>query len=161
MLTSMLRQRTPITTEGAPAARADRRSYVCQVFIPGAWFVLSEAGDHDSPDRVVRVAVAAAVEKVAAIDQTRRRGDRCDATQHCPLRFGADALRVVAGNDKQHRCGVDANTNTFNSSSAAALTSGAITAPSSRRTVHLPGVGAHGALGGRLSGMRFESNRPT
>jgi hypothetical protein len=41
------------------------------------------------------------LEPVAAIDQTRCRGDRCDPAQHRPLRFGGDSLRVVAGGDEQ------------------------------------------------------------
>ena len=92
----------------------------------GAGFVLAESSDHDPPDRVVGVSVAAAVEPEPVVDLAARRRDRgrCHTASPTPprtlIRSG-----VVAGGDEQlpRRCRLP-TPKMFNSSGAAALTSG-------------------------------------
>ena len=60
-----------------------------------ARFVLAEAGDHDPPDGVVGLAVAAAVEPVTVVDLAGHRGHGGDPAQHRPFGFGGDPFRVT------------------------------------------------------------------
>ena len=73
----------------------------------GAWFVLTEAGQHDPPQGVVGVAVAARVEPVAAVALAGHGGDRSDPAELGPGCFGADPGGVVAGRGEQDGGGVE------------------------------------------------------
>ena len=66
----------------------------------------AHAGEHDPPQRMVGLAVPAAVEPMPAC-LARRCVDRRDAAQVRPGGFVADPFGVVAGGDQQDRGGVD------------------------------------------------------
>ncbi|HSS10166.1 MAG TPA: recombinase family protein [Acidimicrobiales bacterium] len=74
-----------------------------------SWRVARHAGHHDDPQRVVGLAVTAAVEPVAR-HLARRRGQRCDPAQLGPGGLGPHPTGVVARGDQQHRRGVGADT---------------------------------------------------
>ena len=65
-------------------------------------------GDHDPPQGVVGLAVAAGVEPAAG-DLPRRCGDRGDGAQVRPGGLRAQPLRVVPGGDQQQRGGIRAD----------------------------------------------------
>ena len=74
----------------------------------GTW-VRAHAGEHDAPQGVVGLAVAAAVEPVAG-HLAGRGVDRGDAAEVSEGGLGGDPLGVVAGGDEQQGGGVDADT---------------------------------------------------
>src|SRR5690348_15747896 len=47
----------------------------------GAWFALPQAGEHDPPERVVRLTVAARVEATTRVGLARAGRDGCDAAE--------------------------------------------------------------------------------
>ena len=70
--------------------------------------VRAHAGEHDAPQGVVGLPVAAAVEPVT--DRLARRGvDRGDAAQVSPGGFGSDPVGVVPGGDEQQGGSVNAD----------------------------------------------------
>ena len=71
--------------------------------------VEDHAHHDDAPERVVRAAVAPAVESFAE-GQPGRSVDRGDATEVGEGRFAMQALRVVAGGDEERACGVRPHT---------------------------------------------------
>ena len=74
----------------------------------GAW-VRAHAGEHDAPQGVVGLPVAAAVEPVT--DRLAGRGvDRGDPAEVSEGGLGGDPFGVVAGGDEQQGGGVDADT---------------------------------------------------
>jgi hypothetical protein len=66
----------------------------------GAGFALAEAGQHDPPQGVVRLAVAALVEAVPAVGLAGAGWHRGDPTDLGPGRLGADPAGVVAGGEE-------------------------------------------------------------
>ena len=67
---------------------------------PSGAGVVDHADHDDSPERLIRGAVATAVESFAD-GQPRRGVDRGDAAVMGECRLAAEALRVVAGGDEQ------------------------------------------------------------
>ena len=84
-----------------PSARRSRH-------LAGA-FIAGHAGEHDPPERMVRLAVAAGVEPEALVGLARRHGEGCDATQIRERSFVLQSMRVVAGSDQQDGSGVGAD----------------------------------------------------
>ena len=71
--------------------------------------VRAHAGEHDAPQGMVGLTVAAPVESMA--DRLAGRGvDRGDPAEVGEGGFGGDPLGVVTGGDEQQRGGVDADT---------------------------------------------------
>jgi len=69
-------------------------------------FIVAHAGEHDVPERVVGLAVAAGVESVPC-GFAGRRWDGRDAAEMRERGFAGEPVGIVAGGDQQDRGGVD------------------------------------------------------
>src|SRR3954451_21184063 len=63
-------------------------------------FIAGHAGEHDPPESMVRLSVAAAVEPEAFLGLARRRGNGRDTTEVRERCFVRQSVRVVAGGDE-------------------------------------------------------------
>src|SRR5258708_7289057 len=82
--------------------------------------------DHDPPQGVVGLTVAAAVQPVPVLGFARVRRDGSGGAQVRPGGFGAEPVGVVAGRDEQHGGGVRADAEQAEQARARAVTSGTI-----------------------------------
>ena len=69
----------------------------------GARFALAQPGEHDPPERMVRLAVPAGVEAAPLVGLAGAGGDGCDTAEVRPGGFVADPCCVVTGGDQQDR----------------------------------------------------------